>query len=120
MKDTDGPAGKRSEKLVIGCYADGLFAAYSHDDEPSLYHEFMTALQSSWDVEDEGPVSDLLNVEIERSDNCVSLRQTSYIERMTEAHFPEGVPNTIQSNSNPCAPGIEGNVLEAMERAADP
>jgi len=120
MKDTDGPAGKRSEKLIIGCYVDDLFATYSHDDEQSLYHEFTTALQSSWDVEDEGPVSDLLNVEIERSDNCVSLRQTSYIERMTEAHFPEGVPNTIQSNSTPCVPGIEGHVLEAMERAAEP
>ncbi len=107
MKDTDGPAGKRSEKLIIGCYVDDLFATYSHDDEQSLYHKFTTALQSSWDVEDEGPVSDLLNVEIERSDNCVSLRQTSYIERMTEAHFPEGVPNTIQSNSTPCVPGIE-------------
>eukprot|EP00966_Prymnesium_polylepis_P087578 2026521-Prymnesium_polylepis.1 len=32
MKDTDGPAGKRSKKLVIGCYVDDLFAAYSHDD----------------------------------------------------------------------------------------
>eukprot|EP00966_Prymnesium_polylepis_P032659 759703-Prymnesium_polylepis.1 len=39
---------------------------------------------------------------------------------MTEAHFPEGVPNTIQSNSTPCVPGIEGHVLEAMERAAEP
>ena len=50
----------------------------------------------------------------------MSLRQTSYIERVTEAHFPEGVPNAIQSNSTPCTAGIEGLVLEAMERAADP
>ena len=90
----------------------------------NFYHKFTTALQSSWDVEDEGPVSDLLNFEIERTSNCISLRQTSYmyIERMTEAHFPDGVPNTIriQANSTPCLPGIEGLVLEAMERVDAP
>ena len=120
MATTDGPAGKRQEKLILGCYVDDLFTAYSHDDEQSLYHTFTTALQSSWDVEDEGPVSDLLNVEIERTDNCISLRQTTYIDRMVAAHIPDGVPNTIQANSVPCTPGIEGLVLEAMERVESP
>ena len=121
LRDTTAPDGStRSEKLVIGCYVDDLFAAYSHDDEHSLYHSFITALQASWDVEDEGPISDLLNVEIERTDNCVSLRQTSYITRMAEMHFPDGVPNTIQSTSTPCGPNIEGLVLEALERVEPP
>eukprot|EP00966_Prymnesium_polylepis_P294053 6791147-Prymnesium_polylepis.1 len=35
---------------------------------------------------------------------------------MVAAHIPDGVPNTIQENSVPCTPGIEGLVLEAMER----
>ena len=120
MKETDGPAGKRHEKLIVGCYVDDMFTAYSHDDEQSLYHQFTDALQTAWDVEDEGPVNDLLNVEISRTDNCVSLRQTAYIERMVTAHFPDGVPNTIQSNSTPCSAELPSMVLEAMERVEGP
>eukprot|EP00966_Prymnesium_polylepis_P269166 6218045-Prymnesium_polylepis.1 len=114
MATTDGPAGKRQEKLILGCYVDDLFTAYSHDDEQSLYHTFITALQSSWDVEDEGPVSDLLNVEIERTENCISLRQTTYIDRMVEAHITDGGPNTIQVNSVPCTPGMALTMLKYM------
>eukprot|EP00966_Prymnesium_polylepis_P178524 4134535-Prymnesium_polylepis.1 len=45
MATTDGPAGTRlHEKLILGCYVDDLFTAYSHDDEQSLYHTFTTAL----------------------------------------------------------------------------
>jgi hypothetical protein len=59
-KAVDTPSGPREEKLILGCYVDDLFCAYSHDDRHSLYHQFTTALQGSWDVEDEGEVHDLL------------------------------------------------------------
>ena len=81
VKTVDTPSGPREEKLILGCYVDDLFCAYSHDDQHSLYHQFTTALQGSWDVEDEGEVHDLLNVEIKRDGNVISMKQTSYIER---------------------------------------
>ena len=58
------PQGPREERLILGCYVDDLFTAYTHDDEHSLYHDFTRALQKRWEVEDEGVVKDLLAVEI--------------------------------------------------------
>ena len=73
------PAGSRDEYLAIGVYVDDLFVAYSHDDEHSLYHEFTTSMHQRWDVDDEGEVHDLLNIEITREGADVVLRQVSYI-----------------------------------------
>eukprot|EP00965_Chrysotila_dentata_P178508 5895345-Pleurochrysis_carterae.AAC.1 len=57
------------ERLIVGCYVDDLFVLMHHDDAPgSLYAAFTDALATRWNVEDEGPVSDLLNVEIRRHD----------------------------------------------------
>eukprot|EP00965_Chrysotila_dentata_P123009 4065630-Pleurochrysis_carterae.AAC.1 len=52
------------QRLTLGCYVDDLFTLYSHDEAGSLYDEFVQALTLRWNVEDEGPVSDLLNVDI--------------------------------------------------------
>eukprot|EP00965_Chrysotila_dentata_P072632 2399681-Pleurochrysis_carterae.AAC.1 len=50
-----------TQKLVIGCYVDDLFTLYSDDAPCSLYADFTAALAERWNVEDEGPFSDLLN-----------------------------------------------------------
>ena len=78
----DTPDGPREEQLVLGCYVDDLCVLYSHDDEHSLYYKFSSALQERWQVDDEGPISDLLNIEIAREENHVVLRQTSYIDKI--------------------------------------
>eukprot|EP00965_Chrysotila_dentata_P085336 2815445-Pleurochrysis_carterae.AAC.1 len=52
------------QRLTLGCYVDDLFTLYTHDGAGSLYDGFVEALTSRWNVEDEGPVSDLLNVDI--------------------------------------------------------
>ena len=71
------PTGPREDTLIVGCYVDDLFVLYNSSDAHSLYHRFTSALQQRWSVEDEGEVSDLLNVEIHRVDGGVELRQTS-------------------------------------------
>jgi hypothetical protein len=76
------PDGPRSEVLLVGCYVDDLFILASHTDEHSLYHRFTNDLQARWEVEDEGEVSDLLNVEISTEGGDVVLRQTGYIDKM--------------------------------------
>ena len=110
----DTPSGPRQEKLIIGCYVDDLFCAYSHDDKYSLYHKFTAALQESWDVEDEGDVHDLLNVEIHREGNVVSLKQTSYIERLFSELLPDGIPKRFQSVKTPCDDKLEALVVAAV------
>eukprot|EP00965_Chrysotila_dentata_P138585 4583996-Pleurochrysis_carterae.AAC.1 len=53
-----------AQRLTLGCYVDDLFTLYSHDGKGSLYNDFTDALTHRWNVDDEGPVSDLLNVDI--------------------------------------------------------
>eukprot|EP00965_Chrysotila_dentata_P004662 151723-Pleurochrysis_carterae.AAC.1 len=63
------------------------------DDAPgSLYAAFTDALAARWNVEDEGPVSDLLNVEIRRHDGHVTLTKTSYISHIVATFLANGVP----------------------------
>ena len=65
---------------------------------PSIYyHRFITALEDRWNVEDEGEISDRLNVEISSEDGAVVLRQSGYIERLLEIHAPDGVPKQFKS-----------------------
>ena len=59
------------ERLILGCYVDDMFTLHSHEGDASLYAEFVTALCDRWKVEDEGEVSDLLNVEISRHGGSV-------------------------------------------------
>ena len=52
-------SGARRERIHVGVYVDDLAVVYSHDDEHSLYHSFIAALESLWKVEDEGELTDL-------------------------------------------------------------
>ena len=87
----DTPAGPREETLILGCYVDDLFILSSHQDEYSLYHQLTSALEDSWEIEDDGEASDLLSVEIAREGDTVTLRQTAYIVKMMETYAPSGV-----------------------------
>ena len=110
----DTPSGPRIERLVVGCYVDDLFVLNSHDDEHSLYHEFTAALQKDWEVEDEGPVSDLLGIEITREGNQIVMRQTAYIDKLVETYSSDGVPACRQRNSTPCDEELPTLVLDAL------
>ena len=96
------PDGPRTERLYVGVYVDDLAIAYSHDDEHSLYRNFVTALESRWNVEDEGELTDLLGIEFTRTSGAIELRQTAYIEKLSAEFFPDGVPPTAQANKVPC------------------
>eukprot|EP00965_Chrysotila_dentata_P167708 5537954-Pleurochrysis_carterae.AAC.1 len=64
-----------SQRLVLGCYVDDLFTLYSHDGPESLNERFTADLATRWNIEDEGPVSDLLNVDISTDADSVILKQ---------------------------------------------
>ena len=96
------PNGPRLERMHVGVYVDDLAVVYSHDDKHSLYRTFLAALEKRWKVEDEGELTDLLGIEFTRGDKTVELRQTKYIEKLSNEFFPDGVPPTAQQNKVPC------------------
>eukprot|EP00965_Chrysotila_dentata_P055428 1839057-Pleurochrysis_carterae.AAC.1 len=73
------------QQLILGCYVDDLFILHRESGAGSLYATFTEALAARWNVEDEGAVSDLLNVEIHRTSDHVTLSQASYIRHMVDA-----------------------------------
>eukprot|EP00965_Chrysotila_dentata_P020145 666858-Pleurochrysis_carterae.AAC.1 len=79
--------GNETHRLIIGCYVDDLFTLYSHDGERSLYDTVTVALARRWQVEDEGPVFDLLNVDITVNDGCVELIQGKYIDSLVQTYI---------------------------------
>ena len=118
-REVSTPDGPRQDTLIIGCYVDDLFILYNSDDQYSLYHQFTQDLQARWSVDDEGDVSDLLNVEIVRSDGGVELRQTGYIEKLVKEWLPDGVPAHLHANSTPHADNLPELVLNALS-SSDP
>ena len=112
--EVDTPTGKRSEFLIVGVYVDDQFVLYSHDDQYSLYSKYTSALRDRWAVEDEGEVSDLLGVDITAKDGFVELTQTNYINRLVASWFPDGAPESIQSNKPPADKDLPQLVADAL------
>ena len=115
----------RDETVIIGCYVDDLFVLYSHDDDQSLYREFTTELTAAWKAEDEGEVTDLLNVEISATNNGVELRQTNYIMSMASAHLlhgqpPDTAPFSAKASRIPAGPELVQNVADAVSARDTP
>jgi hypothetical protein len=62
---------------------DDLAVAYSSDADGSLYKGFITAITSRFELEDEGPISDLLAIEFDYStEGSIKMHQCAYIEKM--------------------------------------
>ena len=79
-----------AETVIIGCYVDDMFTLHSHQGPGTLYAEFIDSLNARWEVEDEGEIRDLLNVEIERDEHSVTLRQRGYIDSLVASYVPDG------------------------------
>ena len=87
--------------MIAGCYVDDLFVLTSSSDEHSLYRQFTTALDDRWNVEDEGPIHDLLNVEISSEKDRVVLRQSGYIDKLLATYAPDGIPDSFTAGYDP-------------------
>eukprot|EP00965_Chrysotila_dentata_P180497 5958474-Pleurochrysis_carterae.AAC.1 len=105
---------KGDAQLIVGCYVDDLFVLHSDDSANSLYAEFTDALTGRWNVEDEGPVSDLLNVDIKRHGEHVTLSQASYIQHLVDTFMPSGVPDATRRAHAPAADDLPKLVDAAL------
>ena len=109
-----------ADALYMGCYVDDLFILYLQDGADSLYASFTRELTPRWEVEDEGEVTDLLNIEISRQGTSVTLRQTGYITKLTKEWFPHGTPANMQLNSVPHPEDIRELVIHATSEGTPP
>ena len=103
-----------ADVLIVGCYVDDLFVLHSTDKPGSLYPTFIKSLQKDFSVEDEGEISDLLSIQIERQSDGVFLHQRPYIERMVATYFPDGPPSRYQARQAPCGPELPQLVADAL------
>eukprot|EP00965_Chrysotila_dentata_P182310 6020422-Pleurochrysis_carterae.AAC.1 len=101
-------------RLTLGCYVADLFTLYSHDGDGSLYASFVEALTTRWNVEDDGPVSDLLNVDISSDTTSVTLKQEKYIAHLVDTYLPEGVPLSFHKTRSPASERLPKLVEHAL------
>ena len=117
----DLPSG---EILRLGVYVDNLQIVHSEKlDENGrgsngcFYNKFMDALAHDWDVTDEGPMEDLLGIEIEYlSDGSIKLHQKKYIEKIVERFMPKGPTNVVQRGSLPFSKDFLQNIVDALSQ----
>ena len=113
-------ASMAADVLYVSCYVDDLFILYKHDRDGSLYDKFTTALKQRWRVEDEGPITDLLNIETEREGDTITLKQASYITKLSREYFPDGPPAHIHAYTVPRTMDIRECIIEATADGAAP
>ena len=97
------------EIIKIGVYVDNLQIVHSaklgadgRGPKGCEYNTFVDKLASDWEVVDEGPMDDLLGIEVERnSDGSITLHQRKYIEKIVARFLPNGVSNRVQRNTLP-------------------
>jgi hypothetical protein len=107
-------ANGKCHKLIVGCYVDDLCVLYGDDCDGSLYSDFIASLQDRWNVEDEGPVNDLLNVDFTtESDGTIKLSQANYIDKMVERYLPADDP-LLDDTVTPCDSNLEELVRVAI------
>jgi ribosomal protein L18E len=116
---------KSGEVLTIGVYVDNLQIVHSaaldangRGPDGCAYNAFMDKLASDWDVTDEGPMDDLLGIEIEYyDDGSIKLHQRKYVEKIVERFMPNGPLSKAQRNSLPYSDHFLANINDALSRA---
>ena len=75
----------------------------------------MDELAAEWEVIDEGPMEDLLGIEIDYlPDGSIKLHQTTYIKKIVERFLPDGPSPKAQRDSLP----YSANFLQSRGRRA--
>jgi hypothetical protein len=109
--------------LIIGIFVDDCCVLYKHGTSGSLFDRFSKAFFEAWEAEDEGELSDLLNIHYKVSEDSVTLHQAPYIAELATRFFPDGasLPNSGQTNahtSRSCPPTCSRPSPTAPRRSA--
>ena len=114
------------EIVTIGVYVDNLQIVHSVPLNASgvglagsYYNEFVTALKKAWGVVDEGPMEDLLGIEVEHlRDGAIKLHQRKYIEKVVSRFLPKGALAHVQKSSLPYSHAFMERMVDALSRDA--
>jgi hypothetical protein len=114
------------EVLTVGVYVDNLQIVHSAElnadgrgPDGCAYNSFMDKLSSEWDVTDEGPMEDLLGIEIDYNDDgSITLHQKTYIEKIVGRFMPDGPLSKVQKNSMPYSPNFYKHLQQALAQPA--
>ena len=112
------------EILTIGLYVDNLQIVHSAKLDKNgrgpngcAYNAFMDKLAAEWDVTDEGPMEDLLGIEVDYNDDgSIKLHQRKYIEKVVNRFLPNGPIGKAQSNSLPYSSDFVSHVNESLSQ----
>ena len=131
LDDSDGCIWKlectNGEIVTIGVYVDNLQIVHSAELDadgrgPSgcAYNKFMDAFTSHWQVTDEGPMEDLLGIEVTYNDDgSIKLHQQKYIEKIVARFMPDGPLSKVQRNSLPYSKDFLRHVNDALSHDAE-
>ena len=110
VRDGNNP----TDRIILGCYVDDIMVLHATDDVGSTFCNFRDQFFKRWEAEDEGHMTDLLNVQIQREpDGSIVLHQQPYIKTLIARFFPDGVPNHVQATSPPCTQDLAQLVADA-------
>jgi hypothetical protein len=122
----DDPKG--NEMFAIGCYVDNLVIAHSAEvlpdgtaDPSSFYSRFTKALCKRWDVLDEGPLDDLLGMEVKiNDDGSITVHQSKYVRKLLDKYLPDGLPDCIPGPMVDAPLPYSPRIRELVDEAAGP
>ena len=89
-------------------------------DHSSFYHKFIHRLRADWDIVDEGPMVDLLAIEVRaNNDGSLTLHQSAYVKKLLARFLPNGPSDhpDISRSTLPWSKDLRRVVEEAI---ADP
>ena len=125
LDDSDSCVFTRShadgEIITVGVYVDNLQIVHSarlnadgRGPSGCAYNTFMDKLAADWDVTDEGPMEDLLGIEVDYlPDGSIKLHQTSYIRKLVQRFCPRG-HRSDASTKLPYSPSFMQSVADAL------
>ena len=110
------------ETIRIGIYVDNLQIVHSAELDGAgrgpvgcYYNTFVDALAARWEVVDEGPMEDLLGIEIEYFANgSIKLHQEKYIKKIVERFLPDGPLPNVQAKSMPYSEDFLSVISDAL------
>jgi len=102
--------------VYLGVYCDDIIAIFGDDDVGSIYDVFRTALYTHWKVEDEGELSDILNICVAQEGSSIKLSQPTYIDTMVDRYryLPDAKLQATEVRQTPYSLHFKDNVTAAL------
>ena len=103
--------------IILGVYVDDLVIAHSDADARDT---FIQAMHENFEFTDQGPLTEVLGIQIEQQPNDITVKHTKYIEKLAE-RFIDGEANR-KEHKTPASPELPDlvNIATDAKAKADP